>query len=35
MWRSRIATATLAVALMGPFPVLAEEPPANPKSLAE
>jgi len=35
MWRSRIATATLAVALMVPFPVLAEEPPANPKSLAE
>lgn len=35
MWRSRIAPAALAVALMGPLSVLAEEPPANPKSLAE
>mgnify|MGYP001046788360 FL=1 len=35
MWRSRIATATLVVALMGPLSVFADEPPANPKSLAE
>ena len=35
MWRSRIATAALAVALISPLSVLAEEPPANPKSLAE
>ena len=35
MWRSRIATAALAVALLGPLSVLAEEPPANQKSLAE
>ena len=35
MWRSRITTAALAVALMAPLSVLAEEPPANPKSLAE
>ncbi len=35
MWRSRIATAALAVALLSPLSVLAEEPPANQKSLAE
>ena len=35
MWRSRIAPAALAVALISPLSVLAEEPPANPKSLAE